>query len=68
MFDTIYQLAISTLERCPSGLRSTIGNRVSAERWIVGSNPTLSAGSRKLVIHTLKKKGELCIIMAQKHF
>lgn len=32
----------SHLERCPSGLRSTIGNRVSREIGIVGSNPTLS--------------------------
>ena len=30
-------------ERCPSGLRSATGNRVSAERWIAGSNPALSA-------------------------
>jgi hypothetical protein len=33
------------MERCPSGLRSTTGNRVSAERWIAGSNPALSGVS-----------------------
>lgn len=36
------QLVPSQLERCPSGLRSTTGNRVSAERWNAGSNPALS--------------------------
>jgi hypothetical protein len=30
-------------ERCPSGLRSTLGKRVSVLRRFVGSNPTLSA-------------------------
>ena len=35
-------LARIAKERCPSGLRSTIGNRVSREIGIVGSNPTLS--------------------------
>jgi hypothetical protein len=34
--------AIIRRERCPSGLRSTTGNRVSAERRIAGSNPALS--------------------------
>ena len=33
----------SAAERCPSGLRSATGNRVSAERCFAGSNPALSA-------------------------
>ena len=36
---------LSFLERCPSGLRSTTGNRVSAERRDAGSNPALSVES-----------------------
>ena len=31
------------LERCPSGRRNATGNRVPAERWVEGSNPSLSA-------------------------
>jgi hypothetical protein len=45
----IGQRAIYQVERCPSGRRSTIGNRVSAEKWIVGSNPTLSVSASFLV-------------------
>ena len=40
-------LAISQLERCPSGPRSTIGNRVFAERRNAGSNPALSVPHRR---------------------
>src|SRR5204863_7640007 len=30
-------------ERCPSGRRNATGNRVPAERWVEGSNPSPSA-------------------------
>jgi hypothetical protein len=30
-------------ERCPSGLRSSLGKRVGGLNRLVGSNPTLSA-------------------------
>ncbi len=51
MFFYCQQLAISQLERCPSGPRSTTGNRVSAERWNAGSNPALS-------VHYMKDYGD----------
>ena len=35
-------------ERCLSGRKSTIGNRVCPERGIEGSNPSLSATSLSL--------------------
>ena len=38
------RLTFAASERCPSGLRSTTGNRVGAERCLEGSNPSLSAG------------------------
>ncbi len=40
-------LNIHNMERCPSGLRSTTGNRVSAVRRNAGSNPALSAEDLK---------------------
>ena len=36
------------MESCPSGRRSTIGNRVDGQRRLEGSNPSLSA-----IIHSL---------------
>jgi hypothetical protein len=41
------------MERCPSGLRSTLGKRVCAERCTAGSNPALSA------IHEAKEQGAI---------
>ena len=38
-----YNFKADRPERCPSGRRSTAGNRVPAVRRVVGSNPTLSA-------------------------
>ncbi len=64
MFNSINQMKMSVQERCPSGLRSTIGNRVSVERRIVGSNPTLSVTERR--VHSMGEKGVSCIIMVQK--
>ena len=37
-----FPIETGKMERCPSGQRSTTGNRVSAERRIAGSNPALS--------------------------
>lgn len=38
---------ISSMERCPSGLRCMIGNHVDGEYRHGGSNPPLSATKRK---------------------
>ena len=43
-FDTLTVFsACRTPERCPSGLRSTLGKRVCVAKRTAGSNPALSA-------------------------
>src|SRR6266516_4972805 len=46
-------------ERCPSGRRNATGNRVPAERWVEGSNPSLSVSLSFFLSFSLSGRASL---------